>query len=125
MPAHKPRRGAPYTSTLVVMPSSIALRVSKVPNPRAAVQPLRRILTTPVAVLAKAVQDSQLIELPDLFARTHDEDEKKLLALLSDLEAMGVSFDLEIDGRLETKQFLFNILEQWRDIQYDTDMEME
>jgi len=112
-------------TTLVVMSRTIALRISRVANPSAAVERLRRVVATPVAALASAVRNSQPIALPDLFTRSHDEDEKDLLALLEGLEAMGASFELQIDGRIESRQYLSNILKTWRGIQYDGRMEQE
>lgn len=75
--------------------------------------------------LANCLREGRPIAVCHLFGRDHDENERLLLALFSQLEAQGVSFQVFLRNRAEPIAVLKNILESYRHIRYDTRMEMD
>ena len=86
---------------------------------------LRTVTPSPVGEINEAIGEGEPLHVCNLFGLSHEEDEKKLLSLLSELEALGLAPELFISGHLETKQYLLNVLQTHHEIAYDVAMETE
>jgi len=86
---------------------------------------LRTVTPSPVGEINEAIGEGEPLHVCNLFGLSHEEDEKKLLSLLSELEALGLVPELFISGHLETKQYLLNVLQTHHEIAYDVAMETE
>jgi hypothetical protein len=67
----------------------------------------------------------QPIPLRALFGLSHDEDERIVLSILEDIEALGFDPEIYVDGAPESRQYLLNLLERHRESAYVTCMEMD
>lgn len=105
--------------------SEFAIRVLRTEESHALVKRLREIVAVPVATLASAIRDHDPVTIRRLYALDHDEAEAVVLALLRDLDAMGVAFEVLLSGAVVSRQYLSNVLQRYRDIRHDTEMEMD
>ena len=76
----------------------------------------------PLMQLKQAIKDGGWIEVAELHGADHDEQESDLLALLKDLESQSVTYELMIEGVVESKEYLLNIISRWHDISEEQDM---
>jgi hypothetical protein len=84
---------------------------------------LRRHTDFPISQLREAVTTGSAF-VDELPGRT-TEFRTLVTALLNDLEALGVAWRVEIDGRPESQQFLRNTFEMWEQIEQETRADIE
>jgi hypothetical protein len=85
----------------------------------------RRASSGTVAEIVAALKVGAPLTIGHLFGANHEEGERAILRLLAELQAREVAFEMVVRGRVETIEVFHNILERFRQISYDTRMEME
>ncbi len=75
--------------------------------------------------IREALETRKPLNVAQLYTLDHDEAKAALRALLEELVRNGTTFEILLDGKLETRQFLENSLERWDEICADTQLEVE
>jgi hypothetical protein len=109
--------------TRYAVPLRIRLFVETTKPEPALIAVLRRHTDLPISRLREAVTTGSAFvdELPGRTA----EFRALVTALLNDLEALGVAWHVEINGRPESQQFLRNTSEMWEQIDQETRDDVE
>ncbi len=78
---------------------------------------IRRHTGKPISSIQRAIRTQQafLDETPQ--QNDYDHFITSLRALLDDLEAQKIEYQIEIDGDIESPTYLRNLFTQWKDIQ--------
>ena len=94
----------------------VRIKFAATPEFPKVVAALRKVTTLSVSQISTGVRQQQALHICRLFGLDHDEVEHKFLKLLSTLDQLGATFELTIDGELESRAILHNRLRSWRDI---------
>jgi hypothetical protein len=103
----------------------VSLKIPYEGNTPAIMRCLRKVISTPVSEVATALKQGKPVAICTLFTKYHDQDEKALLGLITELERLGIATEIYVSGQVESKQYLQNILQRHREIAYDIQMETE
>ncbi|WP_372726192.1 hypothetical protein [Novipirellula sp.] len=100
----------------------VAIRVVNVDKEVAIIKLLRVASNATVSGIREALTRQTPISLGSVFALDHDEIEQTILALLSQLDELGSTYEIIVDGKPESRQYFSNILQRWREIGLQTQM---
>ncbi len=100
----------------------VAIRVVSVDKDVAVIKLLRVALNATVSDIREALTRQTAIPLGSVFGLDHDEIEQTILALLRQLDELGSTYDIIVDGKPESRNYFNNILKRWRDIGLQTQM---
>ena len=97
-------------------------------NTVAIIKSLRSATDLALSESRDALAHEKPIAVATLFGNDHDEVESRLLTLLGELDATETDFRILVDGESESRQYLDNILQSWREtgaeVQMMTDLEL-
>lgn len=103
----------------------VALRVVAARHDVAVITALRRMVHASMSELRNALIEHTPIAVARICGLDHDEVERQLLTFLSELDDLGAEYEIIIDGTQESREYLNNILQRWRDIGIETGMFMD
>lgn len=101
-------------STVSVL-GKVEIRVMHATNIVAAIKVFRNATNATIADIRDSFVRQAPIAAAQLYGRDHDGTEARLLALLKELDEHDTEFDLIIDGEVESREYLYNMLQRRRD----------
>lgn len=107
------------------MPASIAIRILGATNTAATVSVIRESSRQPLAKMAAAIKSNTPVRICDLFGRDHVGAEAALRHVFARFDEMNVSFELHIDGRVETREYLLNRIDAYHQSNFESRLEAE
>ncbi|MBL8871946.1 MAG: hypothetical protein JNK90_19380 [Planctomycetaceae bacterium] len=102
--------------------TSVAIRVVSVNKEVAVIKLFRVASNATVSEIREAITRQTAIPLGSVFGLDHDEIEQSILALLRQLDELGSTYEIIVDGQPESLEYFNNILQRWRDIGLQTQM---
>ena len=100
----------------------LEIRVTHSPNVPSVMKVFRKHTSHSLAEIRNAINEQTPLVVARLYRTDHDEAEQRSLALLNELDAMSVRFEIILDGAVESLEYLQNVLVRWRDIVLQTEM---
>lgn len=100
----------------------IEIRFMGASNTVAAVKAFRHATNLTIADIRESFARNTPIVAAQLYGRDHEETERRLLALLHELDDLSAEYDIIVDGNTESREYLQNILQSWRDVHLETQM---
>ncbi|QDV87863.1 hypothetical protein TBK1r_68950 [Stieleria magnilauensis] len=100
----------------------VAIRVVSVDKEVAVIKLFRVASNATVSDIRKALSRQTAIPVGSVFGLDHDEIEQSILAVLRQLDGLGSTYEIIVDGKPESRQYFNNILQRSRDIELQTQM---
>lgn len=100
----------------------VAIRVISTNNEVAVIKQFRVASTATISEIREALKGRTPIPLSFIFGLDHEENERTILTLLRNLDALESIYEIIVDGKPESRQYFSNILQRWRDIRVQTKM---
>lgn len=100
----------------------LAIRVKNSPNQIAAIKIIREATQLSLVEIKTALAEQSPFFVASLFGLDHDEKESTVRTLFEQLDKAGVDIDIILNGDVESRQNIDNVLNRWREIGIHTEI---
>ena len=103
------------------MSAKLYLRIVYTPDVRRTLSLLAEFTPHPLASLKQALDTDSEILVRRLFTTSHHRDSLECLHLLNSLDALAVSYELNLDGEVFGREGFHLALSRWDEVELDRD----